>query len=158
MIKELALIFLLGASPISEVRGAIPVGFLIFEYNIFLVYFVAILGNLIMVPFALVFLKYFSNFLMRRYYFFNRLLNYIFSRTRNHHAHKFEKWEHWALLVLVAIPLPLTGAWSGSVAAFLFGIPFKKALVLISGGILIAGALVAVLTLLGAGALGAIMG
>lgn len=149
--KEIFLILLLGASPISEVRGAIPVGFLIFDLNIFWVYFIAVLGNFIIVPFALVFLKYFSDFLIRRFYFFNRLLNYIFSRTRDHHAHKFEKWEHWALLILVAIPLPFTGAWTGSVAAFLFDIPFKKSLALILGGILIAGLIVSLLTLFGVG-------
>jgi len=148
--KELALVFLLGASPIGEIRGAIPVGFLVFKLNIFLVFFVAVLGNCLIVPLSLVFLRYFSDFLMRRFYFFNRLLNYIFSRTRDHHAHKFERWEHWALLALVAIPLPLTGAWTGSLAAFLFGIPIKRSLVLIFSGILIAGIIVSALTLLGA--------
>ncbi len=150
--KELALIFLLGASPISELRGAIPLGFLVFKLNIFLVFFVAVLGNFIIVPLALIFLKYFSDFLMSRFYFFNRLLNYIFSRTRANHARKFEKWESWALLVLVAIPLPFTGAWTGSAAAFIFDIPFKRSLVLIFGGIIIAAIIVSFVTILGAGA------
>lgn len=149
MIKELALVFLLGASPVSEIRGAVPVGFFVFKLNIFLVYFVAVLGNFVIVPLVLVFLKYFSDFLIRRFYFFNRFLNYVFLRTRNHHAHKFEKWEHWALLVLVAVPLPFTGAWTGGIAAFLFDISFKKALLLIFGGIVIAGIIVSVLTLTG---------
>lgn len=151
--KELALVLILGASPISEVRGAIPVGFAVFKMNIFLVFFVAVLGNFLIVPLVLIFLKYFSDFLIRRFYFFSRLLNYFFSRTRAHHAHKFEKWEHWALLILVAIPLPFTGAWTGSMAAFLFGIPFKRSLVLIYSGILIAAFIVSVLTLAGSGIL-----
>jgi len=99
----------------------------------------------------LIFLKYFSEFLMQRVYFFNRLLNYVFSKTRDRHFKKFEKWEHWALIILVAIPLPLTGAWTGSLAAFLFDIPFKKSLWLILLGVIIAGIIVTALSLLGNG-------
>ena len=51
------------------------------------------------------------------------------------------------MVIFVAIPLPITGAWTGSVAAFLFGIPFKRALGLIFIGVLISGLIVTFLTL-----------
>lgn len=152
MAGELILVFLTSALPVAELRGSIPLGVLAFHLPPIAVYFAAILGNFLIVPFVLIFLKRFSDFLMHRFYFFNRLLNYVFSKTRDHHAHKFEKWEHWALLVLVAIPLPFTGAWTGALAVFLFGIPFRKSLWIIFLGIAIAGIAVSALTLFGLGA------
>jgi uncharacterized membrane protein len=123
-------------------------GLFVFKLPVLLVYSTTVLGNFFIVPFVLIFLKSFSEFLMHRIYFFNRFLNYIFSKTRDKHSKKFKKWEHWALVVLVAVPLPFTGAWTGAVAAFLFGIPFKKALWLILLGIAIAGLIVSTLSLL----------
>ncbi|MBU1091940.1 small multi-drug export protein [Patescibacteria group bacterium] len=152
MIKEFFLVFLLSASPVVELRGAIPLGVLVLHINPALVFLLSILGNFLIVPFILIFLKYFSDFLMHKYYFFNKFLNYIFSKTRDHYAHKFERWEHWALLILVAIPLPFTGAWTGALAAFLFDISFKKSLLIIFLGIVIAGFIVSALTMVGNGA------
>ncbi len=149
MILDFFLVFLTGAAPIFELRGAIPLGIFAFKLNPFLVYFFSVLGNFLIVPFLLIFFKYFSEFLMHRFYFLNRFFNYIFSKTREHHKHKFEKWEHLALFVLVAIPLPFTGAWTGSIAAFLFGVPFKKALWLILAGLIVAGFIMTILTLFG---------
>jgi len=145
---ELLIVFGASALPITELRGAIPLGIFVYHLPPFWVFCVAVLGNFLIVPFVLLFLKYLSEFLMHRFYFFNRLLNWVFSRTRAHHLHKFERWEHWALLVLVAIPLPFTGAWTGTTAAFIFDIPFKKSLVLIFSGVVIAGIIVTGLSLI----------
>ena len=79
--------------------------------------------------------------------FFNRFFTYLFERTRKKHNGKFEKWGALALITFVAIPLPVTGGWSGALAAFVFGIPFKKALPLIFLGVIIAGAIVTGLSL-----------
>lgn len=146
---KLLIVFFVGALPIAELRGAIPLG--IFGYHLppVSVFLAAVLGNFLVVPFVLIFLKYLSEFLIHRFYFFNRLLNYVFSRTRARHLRKFEKWECWALFILVAIPLPLTGAWTGAVASFIFDIPFKKSLVLIFLGVFIAGLIVMGASLLG---------
>ena len=57
-----------------------------------------------------------------------------------------EKYGYPALIVFVAIPLPMTGAWTGALIAFLFGIPFKKAFPLITLGIMIAGIIVLVIS------------
>lgn len=145
---DLLIVFGASALPVIELRGAIPLGIFIYDLPPLWVFFVAVLGNFLVIPFILFFLKYISEFLMHRFYFFNRMLNYVFSRTRAHHLHKFEKWEHWALLVLVAIPLPFTGAWTGAVAAFIFGIPFKRSLVLIFLGVVIAGIIVTGLSMI----------
>lgn len=149
---EFVLVFLSSAVPVAELRGAIPLGIFMFKLSPVAVYFTAVLGNFFIAPFLLIFLKHLSDFLMKHYYFCNRFLNYFFDKTRDHHGRRFEKWEHWALFFLVALPLPFTGAWTACIAAFLFDIPFKKSLAIILLGIMIAGLIVTSLCVFGNGA------
>ncbi len=148
--QEIA-VLLLGAAPISEVRGAVPLGVLFFHFGMVKTYLLAVFGNLLPIIPLLFFLEKFSGFLMSRFYFINRLLSWLFEYTRNRHSDHFHNWG-WApaaLFVFVAIPLPLTGAWSGAIAAFIFGIPFWRAVLVISLGVLTAAGIVLAATLLG---------
>ncbi len=142
---------LLGAAPISEVRGAIPTAIFAFHFGFFKAYFLAVLGNLLIIVPALFFLHKLSDFLMRRVYFINRFLTWLFERTRRLHQNHFHYygWAPLALFIFVAIPLPMTGAWSGVVAAFIFGIPFWRSVLSISCGVLAAGAIVLAIVSLG---------
>ena len=88
----------------------------------FSAFFWAVLGNIIPVIFILWFLKAISDFLSHRFYHFNRFFAWLLERTRRNHSKKFERWKEFALVILVAIPLPFTGAWTGALAAFVFGI------------------------------------
>lgn len=135
---------LMGAAPISEVRGAIPFAMFAFHFSPIKTYCLAVLGNLLIIIPALFFLHKFANFLMHRVYFINRFLTWLFERTRRAHEDHFHyyKWAPLALFVFVAIPLPMTGAWSGVVAAFVFGIPFWRSVLSISLGVLAAGLIV----------------
>jgi uncharacterized membrane protein len=133
---------LVGAAPISELRGAIPLAIGVYQMSPWNAFFWAVLGNILPIIFVLWFLESVSNYLSRRFYFFNRFFTWLFERTRKKHSRHFEIWGGLALMVFVAIPLPLTGGWSGAVAAFVFGIPYKKALPLICLGIVIAGVIV----------------
>jgi uncharacterized membrane protein len=72
----------------------------------------------------------------------DRFFTWLFSRTRRKHSRSFERWRDLALCFFVAIPLPGTGAWSGALAAFVFGVPFRRAMVAITCGVLIAGVVV----------------
>ena len=66
---------------------------------------------------------------------------------------KVELYGYWGLLIFVAIPLPVTGAWTGTLGAWVLGMDKKKAILAILGGVLVAGFFVSVLVaLLGAGA------
>ncbi|MEK7599326.1 MAG: small multi-drug export protein [Patescibacteria group bacterium] len=145
------LTILSGAAPISEVRGAIPLGMFFFGFYPLKAYSLAVLGNALPVLPILFFLDRFSVFMMKRFYFFNRFFTWLFDYTRRRHGDHFHywKWAPLALFVFVAIPLPLTGAWSGALAAFIFGISFWRAALAIFLGILVAGAIVLALTLLG---------
>lgn len=141
--------FLIAMTPIGELRVSIPIGINIYQLPIWSAYFFSVLGNL--VPPILIFfgLKAFSNYLSRKIYFFNRFFTWLFSRVRNRHKNHIEKWKELGLLILVAIPLPFTGAWTGSLVAFVFGFSFKKAISLITLGVLIAGVIVSLAAFFG---------
>jgi len=132
---------LLSMLPISELRGAIPLAIGVYKLNAYAVIPAVIAANFIPVPFILKFLGPVERFL-RRWKFWNNLMDRVFERTRRKTKKSIEKWETLALILFVAIPLPVTGAWTGSLAAYLFGLDFKKSLLCIFIGILIAGAIV----------------
>jgi uncharacterized membrane protein len=145
MINEL-LTILIAASPISELRGAIPVAIFIWQVPVWKTYILAVFGNFLPVIPLLLFLKYLTGWLSHRIYFFNRFFTWLFEKTKKRHNHHFEVWKELALVIFVAIPLPFTGAWSGALAAFVFGIPFHRAILDISLGILISGLIVLLIT------------
>jgi len=133
-------------SPIIELRGAIPIALEVYDLPVWSAFIFSILGNIAPVFFILHFLERVSNYLSRRSYFFNRFFIWLFSRTRRNNEKKFEKWGKFALVIFVAIPLPLTGSWTGALCAFLFGIRPKEAFPLISLGVAIAGLIVVLAT------------
>jgi uncharacterized membrane protein len=108
-------------------------------------YFWAVLGNIIPVIPLLLFLGPVSEYL-RRYAIWDRFFTWLFARTRRR-SELIEKLEVIGLTLFVAVPLPITGAWTGTVAAFLFDIPFKHALPAIILGVLIAGGVVTLASL-----------
>lgn len=146
MLEELKTI-LLAMTPFGELRVSIPIALNIFHLSVEKALFFSIIGNLIPVIILLKFLKAVSDLLSHRSYYFNRFFVWLFERTRKNHDQKFKRWKEFALVALVAIPLPFTGAWTGSLCAFVFGIPVKKAFPLIALGVLIAGILVTIITI-----------
>ena len=134
--------FIISMLPVSELRGAIPVAIGVYSLNPIKAYFIAIIGNIIPVFFILKYIDPISKYLMSKSKIFNKFFTLLFERTRKKHNGKFEKWGALALITFVAVPLPVTGGWSGALAAFVFGIPFKRALPLIFLGIMIAGVIV----------------
>ncbi len=145
MLPELK-VFLLAMTPFGELRAAIPVGIEVYNLPLWSTYLWSVLGNLVPVVIILKGLKFISEYLSHKVYFFNRFFAWFFERTRNNHAQKVEKWKEIALLLLVAIPLPFTGAWTGSLVAFVFGFSFKRAFPLIAIGVISAGIIVALIT------------
>lgn len=133
--------------PISELRGAIPLALGVYKMSVGTAYLLSVLGNIIPVIFLLWLLEPVSKFLMKHSAIFNKFFTWLFERTRRRHKAAIQKWGPIALVFFVAIPLPITGGWTGSVVAFVFGIPFKKALPLIFLGILIAGVVVTLASL-----------
>jgi uncharacterized membrane protein len=133
--------------PIFELRGAIPMALLYLKMSVWPTYFLAVFGNIIAIIPVLLFLGPVSNYLSR-FKVFDRFFSWLFSRTRKR-SRLVERLEFLGLILFVAIPLPMTGAWTGSVAAFLFDFGFTRSLIAISIGVLIAGIVVTLATLFG---------
>lgn len=138
---------IIGATPIFELRGAIPFAVGVYHMNIFQAYFWSVVGNIIPVIIILFFLEIVVNFLSKKFYYCNLFFRWLFDRTRMRAHDKIEKYGTWGLFVLVAIPLPMTGGWTGALAAFLFGIEKKKSIPVIILGIITAGIIVSFLTM-----------
>ncbi len=137
----------MAAAPISELRGAIPLAIIKYHFPWYYAFLVAIIGNLLPVPLILLFLDTVSR-LLSKVSLFERMLTWLFERTRRR-GRIVGRYERIGLALFVAIPLPVTGAWTGSVIAVLFGLKFKHAFFSILVGVLIAGIIVTCGTLLG---------
>ena len=133
-------VFLLSTLPVLELRGAIPIAISYYKLPVIPSYLFSVIGNLVPAVFLLLYLKPFSDFL-RKWHFFDIFFSWLFKRTRRHEK-KYEKYGALFLLFFVAVPLPITGVWTGSVAAFLFGIRFWYAFPMMAGGVMIAGIIV----------------
>lgn len=140
------IVIIVGALPIAELRGAIPLA-LSFGMPLWKAFWLAVLGNSIFVIPALFLFKPVSEKL-RRFKIWARYFDWFFERTRKK-ADIIQKYEALGLAIFVAIPLPMTGAWSGVIAATLFKIKFRYALFAILAGVFAAGIIVLSLCALG---------
>lgn len=134
------------ALPISELRGAIPLG-LAFGFSPIKAYVLAIIGNGAIVAPILLFLRYGSGWVMQRSEVFRKVLTWLFERTRRREQAKLGGAGLVALAAFVAIPLPMTGAWTAAIAAFLFNMPLQRSLIAILIGVCIAGGVVLAISL-----------
>lgn len=134
-------------TPIFELRGSIPVAITYFEMGPLWAYFWSVLGNIMPVIAIIFLMEKVSSLLSEKFALWKRFFEWLFKRTRNKTKKYIEKYGDWGLFFLVAIPLPVTGGWTGALAAFLFGIKKEKAIMVISLGIATAGVIVSFLTI-----------
>jgi uncharacterized membrane protein len=137
----------IGMLPVAELRGAIPVAISVYHFPWYTAYLLGVLGNLIPIPFILLFLNSIIP-VLRRIRFMDRLINWFFARTRRK-GKLVERYEWLGLMLFVAIPLPFTGAWTGAILAVLMGLRFRYAFSSILTGVLISGVIVTCATVLG---------
>ncbi len=143
-ISKEAKVFLISMIPIFELRGAIPIGIKYYHLSYPKTFAVSVAGNMVPIFFILLFFDFITR-LFFRVPFLKKMLLKVFERTRKKSA-TIEKYEEIGLMLFVAIPLPVTGAWTGSLAAYLFGLKFWKSILFIFLGVLIAGVVVSILT------------
>jgi uncharacterized membrane protein len=139
--------FILSAMPIVELRGGIPLGIGLYQLSPLVTYIFAVAGNLIPIFFITFFLRVCSKFLMKHSEFLNRYLTNYFNKIKSLHHGKFEKWGALALFLFVALPLPMTGAWTGTVAAFVFQIPLRYVFTFIPLGVAVAGGIMTLISI-----------
>ena len=158
-LKHYLIVFLVSMVPLIELRGAIPYGVL-FGLPLWQTFVIAIVGNMLPVPII--------------FFFARRVLEwgtdkpligkmFIFFLEKGHRGGeklqaKAGRGLYVALLLFVGIPLPGTGAWTGTLAASLLDMDFKKSVAACMGGVLLAGCIMGVLSLLGVSAFGTIGG
>ncbi|MDD4994963.1 MAG: small multi-drug export protein [Patescibacteria group bacterium] len=128
--------FFIAMTPIAELRGAIPIALGVFNLSVPSAFFWAWLGNIIPGIFWVFALNFVSRTLSAHSKAFKKFFEWLFRRTHEKFWGQHEKLGSLALVVFVAIPLPVTGVWTGAVAAFIFGIPKTRAILLLSLGAL----------------------
>ena len=139
-------VMIVGALPISELRGAIPLG-LFYGMSLNKSFWLSILGNISFIVPALFFFEPVSQKL-RRFKIWAKFFDWVFERTKKN-SDAIQKYEALGLAIFVAVPLPMTGTWSGVIAASLFKIRFRYAFIAIVLGVIGAGLIVSVLCSLG---------
>lgn len=147
-------VFVISMLPIIELRGAVPVGAYL-GVPFYLNYLLAVVGNMLPVPFILLFIPKFLAFL-DRFKFFQPMVRWLRGKADKHsgkvlkdsngetkavqgESRKMTVGVFVALVTFVALPIPTTGAWTGSLIASLFGLPFKKSLLAVFIGVLLCG-------------------
>ncbi len=142
--EELCVLFC-SMIPIIELRGAIPMG-AIFGMPWWQSYLLSVLGNMIPVPFILLLIKAVIGWMSRsKIQFFNKIANFLLKRVEKRRA-QIEKYSFWGVCLFVAVPLPVTGAWTGSLVAAMIDMKFWKAFLSCLLGVMIAGVIVTLIT------------
>lgn len=150
MFGKILMTFLISMVPVVELRGAIPIA-VANGVNLWVAILVSIIGNMVPVPFIIVFIKRIFSWLRKKSVRFERIVNKLETRAAKK-SDSVQKYAFWGLFILVAIPLPGTGAWTGALVAAMLEMPMKKAIPSILMGVIAAGVIVAFVTY-GAGAL-----
>jgi uncharacterized membrane protein len=143
MTEKIAQVLLATVLPISELRGGMWLGIVTFGLDPLLIFSIAVITN-ILIFFPIFFaLRLFYNKLLYRIPLFDKYLDNLRKRGKP----IVEKHGFWGLILFVAIPLPITGAYTGTILAWLVGMNWKKAFPAVGLGVIMAGVVVLLITL-----------
>lgn len=142
-----AVVFALATLPVIELRGAIPVGYWL-QLKPVVLTVLSILGNMVPVPFIVLYLKRIATFLAGRNQSASRFLEMLFKRAKEK-AGPVEEFQWLGLMLFVAVPFPGTGAWTGAIIASVLDMPLWSAVSANFFGVVLAGLLVNLLMNLG---------
>lgn len=134
--------------PIVELRGAIPVAILVHDLNPVLAFICSVVGNLIPVPFIIVFIRKIFTWMRKCFPKLNKMIDRLEEKGKSK-KETVLKYGFWGLFIFVAIPLPGTGAWTGALIAAMMDMRLKRAFPSILLGVITAGIIVTVLTVVG---------
>ena len=144
MAGEFTLTMLVSMIPVVELRGGIPFG-VASGLPVWAAFIAAVIGNLIPVPFIIVYIRRIFQWMRQKMPRLNRLVDRL-ERKAHLKGQKVTKFKYLGLMLFVAVPLPGTGAWTGSLAAALLDMPLRKALPSVIVGVLTAGMAISILT------------
>ena len=132
---------LISMLPVVELRGGIPFGVGV-GLPMHLAVLASVIGNMLPVPFLILFTRRVFQWLRRHIPFLDGTITKLEKRAESKRELVY-RYKLWGLLILVAIPLPGTGAWTGALIASLMGMRFKKSFFSIVGGVFVAGIIMA---------------
>lgn len=142
-VPEELIAFLISLCPVLECRGGMIAARLM-EIPFIKAFLICYLGNMLPIPFIILFIRKIFDFL-RRFKFFEKIILKLEAKTEKN-KEKVLRYESWGLLIFVAIPLPGTGGWTGALMAGLLDMRFKRSLPIIALGVLIAGFIMSAVT------------
>lgn len=142
--KDILLTFLVAMVPVVELRGAIPFG-VVRGLNLWTAIIASVLGNLVPVPFIILFIRRIFAWMRAHMPKLDGLVTRMEKKAEKNRA-AVEKYAFWGLAILVAIPLPGTGAWTGALVAAMMEMRLKRAFPAIVIGVVIAGVIVSIVT------------
>lgn len=142
-----AVVLVVAMLPIVELRGAVPIGNNLLRLPLWQTLTLSVVGNLLPIVLVLLLLEKAVAWLSR-FGLFRRFFEWLYARTRRRSG-VIQRYEFWGLVLFVGIPLPGTGAWTGSLAAVLLGMSYWRSLLACLLGVLLAAAIVTALSLLG---------
>ncbi len=157
--KHCLIVFLVSMVPLIELRGAIPYG-MVFGLPLWVTYLIAIVGNMLPVPLIYLFARRILEWGQDKP-FIGKFFCFCLKKGQlggEKLQAKAGRGLYWALMLFVGIPLPGTGAWTGTLAASLLKMDFKKSVLACMGGVLLAGCIMGVLSQIGVSAFGTIGG
>lgn len=143
MLKAAILTFLISMIPVVELRGALPIG-VGMSLPPLLSAAIAIIGNLVPIPFLLLLVPKVFDFLRDKKYT-KKFIAWLENKADKNHK-TIDKYGWLGLFILVAIPLPGTGAWTGALVASCFKMKFWPSMLAIIAGVIAAGAIVLAIT------------
>ena len=144
VIGKYLLVFLTAMAPIIELRGAVPFG-VGMDLPVLPVLIVSVLGNMVPVPFIALFIRRIFAFLRKKSHWLNDIVSKIEERARKK-AKTVKKYELLGLYILVVIPLPGTGAWTGALVGALLNIRLKLLIPAVFAGVVTAGIIMCVIS------------
>lgn len=137
---------LLAILPLTELRFALPLAVTTLGLDPLPAYIWTVLGNLVPVVLVWLLLPPVISYARKHNEYLKHLLDEHFAKLEKKHKERFQKYGSLALFLFVAVPLPGSGVWTGSVLAILFRLDRKRALPAIIGGLLVAGIIVLLIT------------
>ncbi|MGB2853094.1 MAG: small multi-drug export protein, partial [Dehalococcoidia bacterium] len=146
-ISKTLIVFIVSMLPIVELRRALPVAINVFHIPWYYAFPIAVVGNILPGRFLLIFLGFVRR-VATKIGIVGTALEWVLGMAQRR-GRLVERYGRIGLMLFVSIPLPVTGAWTGSMVAFLLGLRFRDALLSISLGVLLSGVIVTVLCLLG---------
>lgn len=141
---KLLMTVLISMVPVIELRGAIPIA-TAHGLNLWVAILFSVIGNLIPVPFIIIFIRKIFDWMERISPKLQKLVNKLKARA-DKKAETVQKYAFWGLVILVAIPLPGTGAWTGALVAAMLNMPLRRAFPAIALGVVGAGVIVSFVT------------